>query len=334
MKKRLFIFHPVFVFILAQLAWLSLVGLWIYWYVSNYIIIKQVGKSLAPQLISKGTHIGTLVWGLILLVLLLGGMYFIFIYLAKQITITRLYDSFIANITHELKSPLASIQLYLETLRNRKVPLEKQHEFFELMTKDSHRLQNLINSILDISAIEQKKRIYNYRVSDAEEVVKELVTIAREQFKLSEAALVLSGSAPCQCVVDRAALKIVFDNLIDNAIKYSTNSLQLTVKISCTAKKIILEFIDHGIGIPAKNQKKIFQKFYRVHGRGIPNIKGTGLGLYMVREIVKSHGGKISVYSEGENKGSTFRIELPVYPFAKKRFVNRLLQKTKKAEEQ
>ncbi|OPX35711.1 hypothetical protein B1H10_00625 [candidate division KSB1 bacterium 4484_188] len=334
MKKRLFIFHPIFVFIVAQIAWLSLVGLWIYWYVSNYIIIKQVGKSLSPQLISKGTHVGALVWGLILLVLLLGGMYFIFIYLAKQINITRLYDSFIANITHELKSPLSSIQLYLETLRSRKVPAEKQKEFLELMMKDSQRLKNLIDSILDIAAIEQKKTTYTYRVSKVENVVREIVAGAREQFKLSEDALILEGHASCQWVVDRNAIKTVFDNLIDNAIKYTAGTFHLIIRMSHTNKKIIAEFIDRGIGIEPGKRKKIFHKFYRIPGRNIPSIQGTGLGLYIVREIIKSHGGKISVMSNGVEKGTTFRIELPVYPVAKKRFVNRLLQKTKKAEEQ
>ena len=115
MKRWHFLIHPVLIFVLAQLAWLCLVGIWIYWYVSNYIIFQQVGDKLSPQLISKSNNVLALVIGLILLVAILVGISLIFIYLNKQLKMARLYDNFIANVTHELKSPLASIQLYLET---------------------------------------------------------------------------------------------------------------------------------------------------------------------------------------------------------------------------
>ena len=170
MKKRINLFQPLLIFILAQLAWLSLVGLWIYWYVSNYQILNKISENLLPQIVSQNINVAALVWGLILLVLILVGMYFIFIFLTKQINITRLYDNFIASISHELKSPLASIQLHLETLKLREVPKIKQSEFFDLMAKDTHRLRNLINSILDISQIEQKKMSYNYQVFSAKNI--------------------------------------------------------------------------------------------------------------------------------------------------------------------
>ena len=332
-KKGINILHPIFVFILAQLAWLSLLGLWIYWYVSNYIILEQVGEKLSPQIVSKSTNFVTLIWGLILLVFVLGGMYLIFIYLTKQINLTRLYDNFIANVTHELKSPLSSIQLYLETMKLREVNPSKQKEFFTLMTKDINRLQNLINSILKISGLEQKKITENYHIYPAEEIVKEIIGESIEKYKLPQKSIEITGEAPCNCVLDRNALKIVFDNLIDNAMKFTTGSFQLIVQMAYTTKKFVLKFIDEGIGIPQKDQKKVFNKFYRIYGRKVPNIQGTGLGLHMVREIIKSHGGKITVYSEGENKGATFTIEFPIYKRTKKRYLNRLIKMTKKMEE-
>lgn len=328
MKTRKLIIHPVFVFILAQLAWLTLVGLWIYWYVSNYIILEQVGDKLSPQIISKSTNILALVSGCVMLVVLLGGMYLIFIYLTKQINITRLYDNFIANITHELKSPLASLQLYLETLKMRNIPESRRQEFIHLMLKDARRLKNLINSILEISAIEQKKMAYHYQVYPAESLVRQLIWGTEERFKLPPDTIRITGEAPCQWVADRNAMKIVFDNLIDNALKYSGKEFELTVKMSCNSKQLYLEFIDNGVGIPASEQKKIFNKFYRIYGKHIPNIKGTGLGLYMVQEIVKLHGGTISVHSDGYNCGTTFRIEFPIYRESKKHFLEQLLAKT------
>jgi signal transduction histidine kinase len=332
MKRRFNIFHPIVVFILAQLAWLSLLGIWIYWYVSNYIIFQQVGESYAPQIISKGTNIIPLVSGLILLVFILGGMYFIFIYLARQLSLTKLYDNFIANVTHELKSPLASILLYLETLRDRETPEERRKEFVSLMIKDVNRLQNLINSILKLSRIEKKKLMAHYRVYHIDEALKNLINEAIETFNLKPENVEIEGNAPCLCVIDRDALKIVIDNLMDNAVKFTEGPFQLTIQMTCTNKFFRLKFIDQGIGISPAYQKKIFNRFFRINKRNIPDIRGTGLGLHIAREIIKSHGGQISVFSEGDNKGATFTIELPIYQVTRKHFLKRLLKLTKKME--
>jgi len=334
MKKRVTLFHPLLVFILAQIAWLSLVGLWIYWYVSNYIILKQVGERLAPQLISTRTHIAALISGLVLLICVLVGMYFVFIYLARQININRLYDSFIANFTHELKSPLASLQLYLETFRLRKVPEEKQKTFLNMMMKDIQRLKDLIDSILNISQIEQKKMAYQFRIYTADVLVKELVNRSREQFNLPREAITISGSAPCRWKADREAMTLVFNNLIDNAMKYTPGEFKITIQTMCTERHFVLKFIDQGIGIKTEDQKHIFEKFFRITNSHIPNIRGTGLGLYLVREIVKDHGGSITVHSEGLNKGSTFILEFPIYEGTNKTVFNRLLNFHRNKEKQ
>jgi signal transduction histidine kinase len=260
-------------------------------------------------------------------------MYLIFIYLNRQLSLTRLYDNFIANVTHELRSPLASILLYLETLTERSVPLDRQHEFLSLMMKDVNRLQNLINSILKLSRIEKKKLMANYRVYHIDELVKTLLDEAKELFKLAPESVKIEGRAPCICVIDRDAMKIVIDNLIDNAIKFTSGPFHITVQLACNPKFFNLKFIDQGIGISENNQKKIFNRFYRIDKQDTPDIKGTGLGLHIVREIIKSHGGKISVYSEGENRGSTFTIQLPIYQVSKKRFLRYLIKMTKKMEE-
>jgi len=118
--------------------------------------------------------------------------------------------------------------------------------------------------------------------------------------------------------------------LFDNTIKYSTSPLRVDVNLSCTTNRFIMEFSDNGIGILPKEFKKIFNKFHRIYDRSIPNVKGTGLGLYWAKEIIKNHGGKISVFSEGLGKGTTFNIELPVYEASRKRFVNKLLRSTEK----
>jgi signal transduction histidine kinase len=334
MKKRLNIFHPIFVFIMAQLAWLSLLGLWIYWYVTNYIIFKQVGENYSPQLLARGTNVLALVSGLILLVFVLAGMYFIFIYLTRQLSLTKLYDNFIANVTHELKSPLASILLYLETLNERQVPENRRRQFISLMVKDVNRLQNLINSILKLSGIEKKKMIAHYRIYHIGEVVTSLVEEAVELFKLDPDSVKIEGDASCVCVIDRDALKIVIDNLIDNAIKFTPGPFRMAVQIGCTSKTFILKIIDQGIGILPNDQKKIFYRFFRINKQNVPDIRGTGLGLHIASEIINAHGGNISVFSAGVNKGSTFSIELPIYQVAKKRYLSHLLKVTNRMEKE
>ena len=333
MKRPKPLFYNIVIFILAQVAWLSLLGLWIYWYVSNYMIFSQVGENLTTQIVASRINVFALVGGVILLVAISVGMSLIFAQSNSQIRMTSLYDNFIANVTHELKSPLASIQLYLETMSKHALPPEKQNEFLALMMTDVSRLNNLINAILEISRLEQKKIAHNYQVYNAGEVVRNLLEEAREQFKLPKEAVTIRGDGACRCVLDREAFKIVLNNLIDNAIKYSMDSLKLAVRYRCMKKKFVFEIQDNGVGIPPREQKKVFKKFHRVYDPAIPSVKGTGLGLYWVREIIKYHGGRVSVSSEGTNKGTTFIIELPIYQTSKKRYIRNLLKLSQKKKD-
>ena len=313
MKRRVNFLHPLLIFIFMQVAWISLLGLWIYWYVSNYIIINQVGKRLVPTVTaSPRTQLFALIFGLFLLVIILAGFYFIFIYLTRQININRLYETFIANFTHELKSPLASIQLYLETLQRRDVPKEKQAEFISQMLSDTQRLKQVIDSILDISQIEQKKKIFNLQPQEVQPTVKGLISNCQERFKLERERLILKGKVKGYWLVDQEAMQMVFANLLDNALKYSSPKSTITVRLLQEKQKFCIEFIDQGIGIEKEAQKHIFQKFYRVSAPYMPDIRGTGLGLYLVKEIVKAHLGNITVKSEGLHKGTTFRLCFPL----------------------
>lgn len=240
-------------------------------------------------------------------------MVLIFRHLNVQIKLTSLYDNFIANITHELKSPLSSIQLYLETLMIRDVTVEKQKEFLKQIFNDTKRLQNLINSILEISALENKKRKDIFSEKSAKEFFIKIIKNSAANFKSKDEALSLSIIGDCKIKVDEQLFKMVFDNLIDNSIKYSINELKISVLISCNEKNVEIYFKDNGIGIELNKQKNIFKKFYRIYANDIPNVRGTGLGLYWVREIIKNHRGNISVFSEGIGRGATFKIVLPAY---------------------
>lgn len=316
----------------AQIAWMGLLGLWIYWYVSNNIIIEQVGDKLSPQITVDSPNLVIFVGGIILIVCIALAVFLIFRNLTVQIQLTKLYDNFISNVTHELKSPLASIQLYLETINSKDVPADKRKEFIGIMLKDSSRLKKLIDSILEISRLERKRIAHNYHVYQADTVARQLIQDSMDRFRIPESCIKIEGAINCNCVIDKDAMQIVFDNLIDNAIKYTTKQLDLTVLFSINRKHLSIKFSDKGIGLSLKNHKKIFHKFQRIDNKNIPNVKGTGLGLYWVKEIMKMHGGRISVSSEGLELGTTFEIELPIYQTSKKFYINSLLRQTAKKQ--
>ena len=303
---------PTIVFILAQLAWFGLLALWIYYYVRNYMIFIEVGERISPQFVFATKNIAILVGGILLLIAIALFLALIYGRLNQQLKLNKMYDTFIANVTHELKSPLASIQLYLETMEARDVPREKQMEFIALMLRDSQRLNALISSILEIAGLEERKRVFQPTYHEATTLFRELVAESVEQFNLSATAATLEGTAPCSCKVDRRAMKVVLNNLFDNAIKYSAGPARIRVTLGLESSRLIVRVTDQGIGIVEKDQREIFKKFKRMYSPDSPTVKGTGLGLYWVREIIRQHKGKIGVYSAGQNQGTTFTIELPI----------------------
>jgi signal transduction histidine kinase len=201
------------------------------------------------------------------------------------------------------------------------------------MLNDANRLNNLINSILEISRLEQKKVAHEYHVYKGEEIIRSLVPETAEQFQLLSKNISIEGNSSAEVVLDKNAFKIVIDNLIDNAIKYSVGEPQINIKLAEAKKRFVIEVSDKGIGIDQQQLKKVFKKFYRVSDKNIPNVKGTGLGLYWIREILKSHGGKIICLSKGVNLGTTFRIELPIYKSSRKQLTKRLLKLTRRRKE-
>ena len=317
-RRRHSFAYNLVIFILAQVVWLAVLLLWIYWYVKNNIIFEKVGENISPQIVYDAPSVFPFVGGIILLAGLSFSLVLIFRHLNIQMRLTALYDNFIANVTHELKSPLSSIQLYLETLNSRNVPEEKRQEFYGLMMRDAERLKNLINSILEIALMDKKKLKGDFESYKAGETIKKIILESVEQFKLKESNIQFSGNAGCDILINRSSIKTVFDNLVDNSIKYSVNQLEIKVTFKRSTKKVEIEFADNGIGIPNDEIKKVFLRFHRIYDKDIPNVKGTGLGLYVVKEIIKNHRGKISAHSDGKGKGAKFKIELPVFVEKKK----------------
>lgn len=322
----------LFLFILSMIAWFSLLGLWIYYFITNYLIFEKVGEKLSPQLVENPSNVFPLVTGLILLLVIFAAMIAFFSSLYRQKSLAETYDNFIANVTHELKSPLSSVQLYIETLLKRELSKEQQTDFLTQILSDIKRLNNYINSILYLSGFQNRKLVNrypsDYQIYQADQFFKNVIMQSATEMNIQN-HVIIKGKAPYPCVLDKQWMKIVVDNLLDNAKKYSSKNFTLEVTISSTSRHVVIHFTDNGIGIPKEYQKKVFEKFYRLQLPESPSVKGTGLGLYWVKEIVKYHGGKIEVNSNGINKGTTFSIQLPIYQMRKKRYLNNLIRRNK-----
>lgn len=337
MKKQRSQLHYLIVFIFAQLALFSLLGLWIYRYAYSWIIAIDSEKQVSTRLMAERVDIIILICGCVLFAAIYLGMILIFRNLNIQLRVTKLYDNFIGNITHELKSPLASIRLFLETMASRDLPRQKQREFFSLMKRDTDRLTRLVDSVLEIAGLEQTKIGFEYEITDADTAIRSTIEEGRQQFGLPADAVAVHGQIPYQLKANLNWLKTVFSNLFDNAIKYSIEPVTIRISLTCDSKQMMIDFSDNGIGVPAEEQKKVFDKFYRIYDSNIPNVKGTGLGLYLVKEIIMRHQGKITMLSNGKNMGATFRIRLPVYQESRRLSIGNMfrgLQPSKLQEEE
>ena len=208
--------------------------------------------------------------------------------------------------------PLASIQLYLETMKLQKVSPEEAQDFVEIMLTDTERLASLIDNILEASGADPKGLKLHFQLVELKPFLEEVVEGHQRRFaeKRIQVHLDIQDCPPLQ--LDKRAMKMIINNLISNALRYSTDGSPFTVRVKEDGKFCDIGFIDAGIGLSHKDCKKVFGKFYRVQNKETQNIEGAGLGLYLTREIVKNHKGKIKAASEGRGKGSTFTVSLPM----------------------
>lgn len=259
-----------------------------------------------------------LAFGVLCFALLIGGVTFNTIFLIREIRRNEQHDAFINAVTHELKTPLASIRLFLQTLQQRDLAKDKQAEFIDVMLADSERLQSTIDQVLLAGKTGASARSLAVGEVDLSEIVRECLALAGRRHSLhnGELSLVdeLVSEGGATVAGDLDELKAAVSNLIDNAIKYSGERIQVVVEVARTgARKVAVRVRDQGIGITDDEIKRVFRRFYRIPSQGAgARIAGTGLGLSIVRSVAKRHGGKAYVESEGAGKGSTFTLELPL----------------------
>jgi two-component system, OmpR family, sensor histidine kinase SenX3 len=261
-------------------------------------------------------QVAMLVFGVIFFVLIIAGLVLNTIFLVREIRRNEQHNSFINAVTHELKTPIASIRLYLETLQTRKVDEAKRKEFYQVMLDDCDRLYHTVEQVLRASRTGHRRRHIHKTVIDLGELTRECLELARTRWRLDEEALrfveLLGGGGRPMILGDADELRAAISNLIDNAIKYSDGKVDVSVEVTATDdKRVAVRVTDRGMGVHHDELKRIFKRFYRAPRRGATRVKGAGLGLFIVRSIVSKHGGKTFAESEGEGMGSVFTIALP-----------------------
>ena len=317
MKKPLFIFHPITIFVGSIIAVCLSYFLYLRWYIKIVGNIDDLALKFGvdQKLVADPYSLFMIITTAILLVGIIGGLIVIFTYYQKTIQLYRLQENFINNFTHELKTPLASIRLYLETFQRYDVTKDEQEKFIDYMLKDSRRLDNYVNQILQVGNLEAKETSYKKDVVGFKQFIKDFLEHNHHIFT--------EGLINFECEDDSSELYYPLDpqlfemllmNLISNAFRYNDEKeKKLNIKVWLEKKSIFISFEDNGIGFKERYRKIIFKKFFQLGKAENCTAKGTGLGLYLVQQITKIHNGKIKAESLGKGKGSTFTLTLP-YP--------------------
>ncbi len=257
-----------------------------------------------------------LVLGVLTGILIITGVVLNTIFLVREIRRNEQHDQFINAVTHELKTPVASIRLYLQTLQRRNLDEQKQREFYDVMLADTDRLTHTIEQVLQAGRMKAAQKSLHKERLDFGELVAECVSIARLRHNLPEEAVQVTR-IPAQVVGDADELKAAVSNLLDNAIKYSKTEVHVMAEVIQTDQKnVAVRVHDQGVGISSEELKRIFKRFYRIPGMVAKRVKGMGLGLYIVRSAAEKHGGRAFAESEGPGRGSTFTLQLPLAPSA------------------
>jgi len=304
------LFHPLITFIGIQVLWILLLVSWIYWFLGRHQQLKELANKYQVEWLPATGDWLILTEGILLLVAILIGIYVIFLYWRRQASLNRAQSHFINQVTHELKSPLASIQLHLETIQMRQPNPEQLQQFVARMQGDSERLNGLIDNLLTAGKIEHRGARLNLQQGNLSQMIE--LYLLREKGKFPEDGTLTWEIEPnLPAHFDTDAIETVLRNLLENATLYADNPPIVTVKLTRDGEMAHLCVTDQGRGIPSKYQKKVFRIFYRIRHSG-KTIRGSGLGLFIVRNVIRLHRGKIWIESLESGKGTTFHLMIPL----------------------
>lgn len=257
-----------------------------------------------------------LILGVVVFGFIIAGVILNTIFLVHEIRRNEQQDSFLNAVTHELKTPITSIRLYLETLQKRNVDEEQRREFYQVMLDDTQRLMGTVEQVLRAARVVQKNALLSRSEVEVGPLVQDALDLARSRHHLpAEAMDWTADGKPAERLTvmgDREELATAMSNVFDNAVKYSPKDPAIRVEVlTPDLRHVQIRVRDNGIGVSRGELKRIFKRFYRVLSPGATQVKGSGLGLFIVRAIARRHGGNAYAESEGAGRGTTVTIQLP-----------------------
>lgn len=314
MKRTLWLIHPIAIFVYSIIALALSLFLYIYWYVEVSSGLQTViaKTNLDPdQFVAWQTWVVIMVLSILVGIILLG-IIFVFVYQRKTLTLYRSQHKFINSFTHELKTPVTSLQLYLETMIRIELPRDKQEKYLGYMLDDVSRLTNNINGILNLARLEAKVQGVEFVVVDLVEEVLVFYRKNEQLFRESDILVNKSEGQKYYCSINRALFQMMLMNLLSNGIRYNENDRpNIRISFSQAENNVQLAIADNGVGFEKSQARKVFKKFFQIEQQELTRAGGTGLGLYMVDQVVRLHKGKVTAHSEGLGKGSEFVVSLP-----------------------
>jgi signal transduction histidine kinase len=284
--------------------------------IAFFIVLGVCSVALALALnitwVIRWRNVGMIVLGVLFFGFIIAGVTLNTIFLVREVRRAEQHDSFINAVTHELKTPIASIRLYLETLQAREVSPEQRRQFYGVMLEDTDRLMHTVEQVLHAGRLGQRNR-KNFQQVELGEIVRECVALARTRHHLAPERFSFRNLAlsPPYVQGDPEELRSAVGNLLDNAVKYSPAGVEVSIEILDEGRDLLVRVSDKGVGIAQNELKRIFRRFYRVNERIRQRAKGTGLGLFIVRSIARRHGGNAYAVSDGEGRGATVTLRLP-----------------------
>ena len=320
MDRSRWFLHPLLIFVFSIIALGTSLILYIYWYIEVSAGLKAVMKRFdldTGHILTAQTWVVILVLSILVGLILLGLMT-IFAYSQKMVQLYRFQRNFINNFTHELKTPVTSIQMYLETFQKHELARQDQLTYIGYMLSDVKRLSDNITRILNLARIENKSHATEFDWQDPVEAVERVLTKNRHLFAASRIVLSKDGEQTRYCNLNPSLFDILLMNLLTNAITYNASATpQVDIDLRSKPGAVEIKFTDNGIGFDRSKRKKIFKKFYRISRTDDMSVKGSGIGLYLAQSIAKMHKGRIVADSPGPGRGAVFTLTLPAQ---KKRF--------------